>query len=64
MISYTVQFDNNSGGATFYTFATGIIGTSYTATGLSKGKAYQFKVIAINDYGAGSATSALEVLTA
>ena len=64
VISYTVQFDNRSGGASFYTFASGIIGTSYTATGLTKGKTYQFKVIAVNEYGAGPATAALEVLTA
>ena len=62
--SYIVQFDNGSGGSSFYTLASGITLTSYTASGLQQGTTYQFKVQAVNGYGASVATDTVSVLAA
>ena len=52
---YTVQVSSNSG-ATWSTMAN-VVGTSYTATGLTNGTSYAFRVLAVNGAGAGSASA-------
>jgi titin len=52
---YTIQVSSNSG-ATWSTMAN-VIGTSYTATGLTNGTSYAFRVLAVNGGGAGSASA-------
>jgi titin len=52
---YTVQVSSNSG-ATWSTMAN-VVGTSYTATGLTNGTSYAFRVLAVNGGGAGSAST-------
>ena len=49
MIDYAIQSNQATG--TFITIATSVTTTSYTATGLTAGKTYTFKVEARNSYG-------------
>ena len=44
VIDYRVWCDNASSGTSFTVVQAGIVSASYTATGLTKGKTYQFKV--------------------
>jgi titin len=52
---YTIQVSSNSG-ATWSTMAN-VVGTTYTATGLTNGTSYAFRVLAVNGGGAGSASA-------
>jgi titin len=52
---YTIQVSSNSG-ATWSTMAN-VVGTSYTATSLTNGTSYAFRVLAVNGGGAGSASA-------
>ena len=54
--SYNV-LQSTDGGSVYSTLATGVATTSYTATGLTQGATYYYKVEAVNDYGAGSAST-------
>jgi hypothetical protein len=60
IIDYGVNFLEVNG---FYMVAaSGVSSTSYTVTGLTAGKTYEFKVIARNSYGYGSYSTILTVL--
>jgi fibronectin type 3 domain-containing protein len=52
---YTIQVSSNSG-ATWSTMAN-VVGTTYTATALTNGTSYAFRVLAVNGGGAGSASA-------
>jgi titin len=52
---YTIQVSSNSG-ATWSTMAN-VVGTTYTATTLTNGTSYAFRVLAVNGGGAGSASA-------
>jgi len=45
------MYDNASSGASFEEFAAGLTELTYTATGLTKGATYIFKIEARNLYG-------------
>jgi len=51
VIDYRVWFDNASAGASFVELVSGLQSTSFTATGLTQGQTYQFKVESRNIYG-------------
>ena len=64
MTSYTLYFDSASNGLLFLEFESGITDTSYTATGLTQGSNYQWKVQAVNGYGPGLLSDPIAVLAA
>jgi hypothetical protein len=65
LIDYTVEYDAASSGVTFTELASGLTDTSYTATGLTQGLTYQFKVKARNSYGFSlTYSSIVSILTA
>jgi fibronectin type 3 domain-containing protein len=49
--SYNVYRGTTAGGESTTAIATGLIGTSYTDTGLTNGTTYYYKVAAVNGYG-------------
>ena len=51
MQDYTILYDNALGTGIFTVIKSGHATTSYTATGLTAGKTYTFKVEARNSYG-------------
>ena len=60
VIDYRVWYDNASAGASFVELVSGLQSTSYTATGLTQGQTYRFKVESRNAYGY-SATFSQEI---
>jgi hypothetical protein len=61
---YVVSYDNGNNGASFVVFQTGVLTSEYTATGLTAGVNYQFKVQAKNAYGLSEYSTVKSVLTA
>ena len=57
-------YDNGSGGASFQMLESGVTDVSYTATGLTQGLSYQFKVKARNDDGFSFFSDVVVVLAA
>lgn len=65
LIDYTVEYDSASSGATFTELVSALTDTTYTATGLTQGLTYQFKVKARNIYGfSATYSSIVSILTA
>lgn len=64
MIDHAVFYDNAIGDGTFEELVTGISGFSYTATGLTQGSTYQFKVKVRNAYGFSFFSNVITVLAA
>lgn len=64
MLDYAVWYDDASNGATFTKFTDGVPNQAYTATGLTQGSTYQFKVTARNAYGYGDYSNIVTVLAA
>jgi hypothetical protein len=65
LIDYRLWFDDATNGVTFTELASGLTDTSYTATGLTQGLIYQFKVEARNVYGFSlTYSSIVSILTA
>ena len=64
VLDYDVWYDEASGTDVFKEFASGVSGTDYTATGLTQGLEYTFKVRARNDYGYGEFSNSVSVLAA
>jgi cellulose 1,4-beta-cellobiosidase len=50
LTSYSIYYDNASG-STYQELVSGLTATSYTATGLTQGSTYQFKVKGKNSLG-------------
>jgi hypothetical protein len=50
VLDYRVWYDNASGGD-FIELTTGVTDTSYTATGLTQGSTYKFRIQTRNAYG-------------
>jgi hypothetical protein len=62
--NYELQWDNANGGTTNFVTLNTAPATTYTATGLTGGKTYQFRVAGINIFGEGSFSSILSVVAA
>ena len=60
--SYVVQYRLHGSGS-WITAASGLIGTSYAATGLSHDTAYDFQVLGVNSVGTGAASGAVTLMT-
>jgi Fibronectin type III domain len=61
--SYTVQY-RITGAGSWSTFATGVVSTASTATGLTASTAYDFQVFAVNSAGNGTASATANATTA
>jgi titin len=62
VLDYTITFDQATG--TDVVLASGILGTTYTATGLTAGLTYRFKVQARNTFGLSTYSNAISLLCA
>lgn len=62
VIDYTLWYDQ--GGNTYVILASGILTTSYIATGLDSGTVYKFKVQARNAYGTSLDSNKVQILAA
>lgn len=63
MIDYNILSDKALGTGVFETIASSVATTSYTATGLTAGKTYTFKVEARNSFGNSSASVPVSILS-
>jgi len=63
LIDYSIWFDNASG-STFTQLVSGLTSLSYTASSLTPGLTYQFKVQARNLYGFSEFSSTVSILAA
>jgi hypothetical protein len=64
VLDYKLWYDNASAGATWTEVEAGILDTIYTATGLTQGLTYSFKVQARNDYGFSDYSEPMSALAA
>jgi len=64
VIDYRVNYDKGLGNGVHVELVSGITGTSFTATGLTRGVTYSFKIQARNKYGYSPASIAVVVLAA
>jgi hypothetical protein len=63
LIDYSIWYDDASG-STFTELVSGVTDLSYTATLLTQGATYQFKVEASNLYGFSAYSDTITILTA
>jgi hypothetical protein len=63
LLDYTIYYDNASGN-NFEELVVGLTDTTYTATSLTQGESYQFKVEARNQYGFSFFSNTVSILTA
>jgi hypothetical protein len=63
LFDYTIYYDNASGN-NFEELVVGLTDTTYTATSLTQGESYQFKVEARNQYGFSFFSNTVSILTA
>ena len=64
VLDYTIYYDNAVGDSNFVELVTGVNLLEYTATSLTQGLVYTFKVEARNAYGLGFFSEIVQVLTA
>ncbi len=64
MIDYKIMYDGGSGSGTYTTLATGVTSLTYTATGLTAGTTYAFKVYSRNSDGFSFGSSSVSILAA
>lgn len=64
MIDFKIMYDGGSGSGTYTTLATGVTSLTYTATGLTAGTTYAFKVYSRNSDGFSFGSSSVSILAA
>jgi hypothetical protein len=64
VLDYTIWYDNASNGATFTELVSGFTTLDHTATGLTQGSTYKFRVNARNAYGYSADSNTVTILAA